>query len=425
MTVSWDITTLDNGLRVVTTPVPTAQSVSVSVFMGVGSRAEEEGTKGLAHFLEHMVFKGTERRPTAIDIAEAIEGAGGTLNAYTAKEVTCFWDHVPFDRLEVGLEVLADMLASSRFDPDEIERERSVILQEIRRTRDQPSAWVGELLGRALFGDQPLGWPTAGEEETVASLGREHFLGWLETWYLPRNVVVSVAGNTDRKAVVKLVRRYFGEKANKRAISSFQPVNGRLPAQRLAFDERPITQANLAIGLPGLARKDPDRYVLLVLNSVLGRGMSSRLFKEVRERRGLAYSVGSVVSRHSDSGVFAVTAGVDPQKLKEAVPVIMHELARLTEEPVGADELAKARDYTIGGFRLSLETPMALAQRAGENLLTMGEIEPIESVVEKLHSVDADDMLRVARRIFQRAKATLALVGPKVRRRELAKLLQV
>jgi len=411
MSITCEISHLDSGLRVVTTPVPTAQSVSVNVFVGAGSRGEEQRTKGLAHFLEHMVFKGTSKRPTAIDIAEAIEGAGGVLNAYTSKELTCYWNHVPFDRLEVAMDVLSDMLANSLLDQREIERERSVVQQEILRTRDQPAAWCGELLGQALFGDQPLGWSTTGTEETVAELQRQDFLSWLDTWYGLDNIVVSVAGRASHDEVVALAQSLFGNGRTGEAPAVI-PVDEHLPARRVTSDSRPISQANLALGLPALRRNDPDRYVLQVLTSLLGRGMSSRLFKEVRERRGLAYSVSSSVSRHKDTGVFAVTAGVSPEKLTEAATVILEELAKVTQEAVPEDELTKARDYTVGTFRLSLETPMALAQRAGEQLLTLGEIEPIETVVEKLESVSAEDLLRVAQRVLVPENAALAVVGP-------------
>jgi predicted Zn-dependent peptidase len=200
-------------------------------------------------------------------------------------------------------------------------------------------------------------------------------------------------------------------------------LNGNLPARRAIADARPITQANVAIGMPAVSRHDPDRYPLMVLNSLLGRGMSSRLFKEVRERRGLAYSVGSSVSRHSDSGMLGVSAGVSPEKLKEAIAVIFEELQKLREEPVGEDELTKARDYTVGSYRLSLESSMALGQRAGESLLTMGEVEPIESVVDKLRATTAEELLRVAQRVLVRDRATVAVVGPDMREEALAEML--
>jgi predicted Zn-dependent peptidase len=422
MTITWEISQLPNGLRIVTTPLSTAQSVSVSLFTGTGSRAEERGSQGLAHFLEHMIFKGSERRPTAMAIAEAVEGAGGVLNAYTTKEITCFWNHLPFEKLDLAMDVLADMVLHPLLDAQEMERERSVVQQEIRRNRDQPGVWVSELLTRALFGDQPLGWSTAGNEETVATIQRQHFLDYMDAWYVPANLVLSVAGNVSPEEVLALARRHFEDRPAKPS-PSFRALDSSLPVQRVAAEARPINQANLAMAFPALARKDPDRYALMIFNSVLGRGMSSRLFKEVREKRGLAYSVGSSVSRYFDTGLLVVTAGVSPENLKEATRVIVAELRKLLEEPVGEEEMAKVRDYAVGSFRLSLETPMALGQRAGELLLTMDEIEGIESVVEKLRAITADDVLRVAQRIVQAGKLVLAVVGPDVQSEDLADLL--
>ena len=421
MTISWQISELANGLRMVTTPLATAQAVSVSLFIGAGSRAEERGSQGLAHFLEHMIFKGSERRPTAMAIAEAVEGAGGVLNAYTAKEVTCFWNHLPFDKLDLAMDVLADMLLHPLLNTQEMERERSVVQQEIRRNRDQPGVWVSELLTQALFGDQPLGWSTTGSEETVATIQRQDFLSYMDAWYVPANMVMSVAGNVGHEEVVALAHRHFEDRPAKPS-PSFRALDSDLPTQRVAAEGRPISQANLAMALPAFARRDPDRYALMIFNSLLGRGMSSRLFKEVRERRGLAYSVGSAVSRYFDTGLLVINAGVAPQNLKETVRVIVDELRKLVEEPVSDEEMTKVRDYSVGNFRLSLETPMALGQRAGELLLTMDEIEPIESVVEKLRAITPDDILRVARRIVQAGKLVLAVVGPDVEGEELAEL---
>ena len=421
MTITWEISELANGLRVVTTPLPTAQSVSVNLFVGTGSRAEERRLQGLAHFLEHMVFKGSERRRSAMAIAEAIEGAGGGLNAYTTKEITCFWNHLPFEKLELAVDVLADMLLHPLLETEEIDRERSVVQQEIRRNRDQPGIWVSELLNQAMFGDQPMGWSTAGNEEAVAAMQRQDFLDYLDAWYVPANLVLSVAGNVSHAQVLDLARRYFDERPAK-AFPSFAPVDSHLPAQRFAAEARTIAQTNLSIGFIAFPRKDPDRYPLMVFNNLLGRGMSSRLFKEIRERRGLAYSVGSSVSRFVDTGVLVISAGVSPENLREAATVIRQEVQKLVEEAVSEEEMTKVRDYSIGNLRLGLETSMALGQRAGELLLTMGEIEPIESVVEKLRAVTPDDILRVARRIIQDAKPTLAVVGPDADGEDLATL---
>jgi predicted Zn-dependent peptidase len=422
MTLSWQIDETGNGLRVVTTPVPTAQSVSVNVFVGVGSRGESRQSNGLSHYLEHMLFKGTEKRPSAIAIAEVIEGAGGVLNAYTAKELTCYWNQVPYDRMDLAMDVLADMVVSSLLDAEEIDRERSVVQQEIKRAYDQPSAWANELLSRASYGDQPVGWPIAGTEETVGALQRQHFLDHVETWYVPNNMVLSVAGNTQHEQVMEAARRYF-DSLEKGPVPTFEPAQHDVPQERVLVEKREIAQSNLALGLRALSRTDPDRYALMILNSILGRGMSSRLFKEVRERRGLAYAVGSGVSRHNDTGLLTISAGVSAENLREAAQVILEEVFKLCDEPVPEVEMTKARDYTVGTFRLSLETPMALAQRAGESLLTTGEIEPIEEVVAKLEAVTADDVMRVARRLFRREGVSAAVVGPGAGQDEMEALL--
>lgn len=422
MTASWEIDTLENGLRVVTTPMPTAQSVSVNVFVGVGSRAEEPRTNGLSHYLEHMMFKGTERRATAIDIAEAIEGAGGVLNAYTSQELTCYWNQVPFDKLPLAMDVLADMMQRSLVEQEEVDRERTVVQQEIRRAYDQPGAWASRLLSRASFGDQQLGWPVAGTLETVEEMHRPDFMDHIGTWYVPRNMVLSVAGNTTHAAVVDEARKLFGEITSKETPAIPAAREGR-PEQHIIVEDRDIQQSNLGMSLRAVSRTDPDRYPLTILNAILGRGMSSRLFKEVREERGLAYSVGSGVTRYNDTGMMSISAGVTAEHVTEATKVIRAELQKLVDESVDDEELTKARDYTTGSFRLSLETPMALAQRAGELLLMLGEIEPIDETVEKLRAVTAEDVQRVAKRLFRDDNISMSLVGPGANEDELANAL--
>ncbi len=421
MSISWELGELANGLRVVTTPVPTAQSVSVNVFVGVGSRGEDRRRNGLSHYLEHMVFKGSQKRPSAMAIAEAIEGAGGVLNAYTGKELTCYWNQVPYDRLELAMDVLADMVVRPVLDAAEIDRERTVVQQEIKRAYDQPAAWTNELLSRAAFGDQPVGWAIAGTEETVGALQRQDFVDHVAMWYIPNNMVLSVAGNTDHAQVMDAAARHLGD-LDQHPVPACEPARPEVPDERVLVENRQIAQSNLAFALRAISRMDPDRYSLTILNGVLGRGMSSRLFKEVRERRGLAYAVGSGVTRQKDTGLLSITAGVSPENLRDAAQVILEEVFKLCEEAVPEEEMARARDYTVGTFRLSLETPMALAQRAGESLLTTGEIEPVEEVVAKLEAVTADDVTRVARRLFRRAGVSAAVVGPGASQEEMAVL---
>ncbi|MCH7699304.1 MAG: insulinase family protein [Chloroflexi bacterium] len=422
MTANWEIDTLENGLRVVTTSVPTAQSVSVNVFVGVGSRAEVTRTNGLSHYIEHMLFKGTERRKTSIDIAEAIEGAGGVLNAYTSQEITCYWNQVPFDKLPLAMDVLADMMQHSLLEQEEIDRERTVVQQEIRRAYDQPGAWASRLLSEASFGDQQLGWPVAGTVETVEEMNRQDFMDHIGTWYVPQNMVISVAGNTTHKAVVEETRKLFGELTGD-AAPSIEPAKEGRPERNIIVEDRDITQSNLGMSLRAVSRTDPDRYPLTILNAVLGRGMSSRLFKEVRERRGLAYSIGSGVTRYNDTGVLSISAGVTAEHVTETTQVIKTELMKLVDDLVGNKEMTKARDYTTGSFRLSLESPMALAQRTGELLLMLGEIEPVDDIVERLKAVTAEDVQRVAQRLFRDDNLSMSLVGPGADASELAKAL--
>ena len=422
MTANWEIETLENGLRVVTTPVPTAQSVSVNVFVGVGSRAEEPRTNGLSHYIEHMLFKGTERRKTAIEIAEAIEGAGGVLNAYTSQELTCYWNQVPFDKLSLAMDVLADMLQHSVIDQVEVDRERTVVQQEIRRAYDQPGAWASRLLSQASFGDQQLGWPVAGTVETVQEMNRDDFMNHIATWYVPQNTVLSVAGNTTHLAVVEEAEKLFGKQTGGET-PPLDPAKDGRPERNIIVEARDITQCNLGMSLRAVSRTDPDRYPLTILNAVLGRGMSSRLFKEVRERRGLAYSIGSGVTRYNDTGVMSISAGVTAEHVSETTQVIKAELMKLVEELVGEEELTKARDYITGSFRLSLESPMALAQRTGELLLLLGEIEPIDEIVDRLQNVTSEDVQRVAQRLFRDDNLSMSLVGPGADEGELAKAL--
>ncbi|MEX2372649.1 MAG: pitrilysin family protein [Dehalococcoidia bacterium] len=405
------ITTLPNGLRVIVTPVPTAQAAAVSFFVGVGSRNEEPRTNGLSHFIEHMLFKGTERRPTAPEISEAIEGAGGSLNAFTTKEITCYWNNLPFERVDTGIEVLGDMVQRSLLDATELERERPVVQQEIRRAHDSPGAHASELLSAATFGDQPIGWPIAGTHETVEDMARHDFVEHMAAFYTTANTVLSIAGNVEAERVLDVVHREFGSLALGEPAPQQSAVALR-PVDYIAVEERPIEQTNVALAVYGIGRRDPDRYAIDIMNTALGRGMSSRLFNEVRERRGLAYSVGSGSTRYRDIGTVSVSAGVTREHQEEAIEVIIGELQRLVTEPMSHEELARTKDYAAGSFRLSLETPMSFAQRWGAQLLHDGELEPADVTVERLRAVTADDIQRVAARLFADPKFSLAVVGP-------------
>ena len=405
------ITTLDNGLRVLTVASTTSQAASIAYFVGIGSRGEQPHTNGLSHYIEHMLFKGTTRRPSAPDISEAIEGAGGQLNAYTTREITCYWNNLPFEELATGIDVTADMIQHSVLDPEEVERERPVVQQELRRSHDNPAAWVGELLGNAVFGDQPVGWPVGGTLELVEGMQREDFMSHMQAFYTAENAVLAVSGNVEHGRVVELATEHFTELPNG-APPQIAPASSGLPEERVIVEERDIEQTNVALAMQAIGRRDPDRYALDIMNTVLGRGMSSRLFKEVRERRGLAYSVSSGASRLTDIGTLQVSAGVTREHEEEALEVIVAELRRLVDEPVEEGELRRAIDYVAGSLRLSQETARAGGQRYGNQLLMDGELETVDQTIAAIRAITADDVQQVAKRIIGPGEFALAVVGP-------------
>lgn len=402
---------LSNGLRVAVTPVPHSQAATLAAYVGVGSRDEARRTLGLSHYLEHMLFKGTERRPEPTAISAAIEGAGGSLNAYTTRELTAFWNRVPYDRLPLAMDVLADSVQHSLLEEREIERERTVICSEIRRAHDQPAQRAGQLISAASYGEQPLAWEIAGDLESVGAVSREHLAEHIERWYGPQNIVLSVAGNVSVDEVMQLAEQHWASEPGE-ARPARAAAEGALAEDPVSVEQRPIEQCNLALALRSGARLDPDRYALALLNEVLGRGMSSRLFLEVRERRGLAYSVGSHTAAFDDTGHLGIAAGVTAEHVVETVEVILGELERLVRESVGEEELARAREHAVGSFRLSLDAASSWCHRAGGMLIANGFIESVDEVIAGYEAVTAADIQRVASRVVRGGNLAAAVVGP-------------
>jgi predicted Zn-dependent peptidase len=395
-----EITILDNGLRVVTQPMA-SEAVVTRVYVGVGARHETRTSSGASHFLEHILFKGTETRRSETAIAQAIESLGGSLNAATSREFTYYWNRLPCDALETGIEVVADQLRRSLFEPGAIDREKKVVGQEMRRRHDQPGA---------VFGDHPLGWDILGTPESLAGFDGESLRGHVGAWYVPNNMVLSIAGRVETSVVVRNAERFFGDMAP-RGVDGFVAAPEAMPVERVMLDERALEQVSVAVEVPGISHRDPDRLVEVILDDVLGGGMSARLFREVRERRGLAYSVSSDFDRYADAGTFTVAAGVAPERLVETIAVVLDELDRLATELVPEDELERAIQHAVGLFRLAWETSASASARAGQ-LLTIGRIESIEEVVAALRRITAEDVRRLARRIFRRDHAVVAAVGP-------------
>lgn len=404
-------TRLENGLRVLTFTMPQTRAVSVSLFVGVGSRYEADEVGGASHFIEHMLFKGTTRRPTARHIAEAIEGIGGYSNAYTDQESTTYWAKVAAPHFAEAADVLTDMLRHSTFDPGEIEKERRVIVEEINMTMDAPDQWMGILLGQAVWPDHPLGRDVAGTRETVAGITRGQLLDYMGRYYLPERSVVSVAGNVTDREVVETMAERLAEWPGA-PVKGFLPAPEALPATRWLVEDRPTEQGHLCLALPGLPRSHPDRFTLGLLNAVLGEGMSSRLFLEVREAQGLAYAVDSTLSMLDETGLLVVYAGVDPGQAPRAIRAVLAELDRLRQEPVPEAELNKSREYVKGRLVLGLEDSGAVSAWYGRQALLYQEMLTPDDVLAAYEAVSAEDVQRLAQTLFTGDHLYMSAVGP-------------
>jgi predicted Zn-dependent peptidase len=404
-------TVLDNGLRILTSTMPHTRSVSVGFFVSVGSRYEDEKKNGITHFLEHMLFKGTTKRPTAKDISLAIEGIGGVFNASTGRELTTYWAKVAQNHFPIAVDVLADMLLNSKLDEEELEKERMVIIEEINMILDQPSDRVHQLANGLIWPNHPLGRDQAGTRESVGGLTRAMMQDYLKRHYQPANTVLAVAGNIEHDDALKeILGQLSGWK--KRTRGSYLPMDEEQTAARLKLDHRPTQQAHLVLLLPGISRFDDDRYSASLLNTILGQGMSSRLFLEVRERRGLAYSVYSYLAPLQDTGLVGVYAGVDVQKIGEALKAIVAELDKAKQERVSEEELKKAKEFTKGRLLLQMEDSFAVAAWVGRQELLEDRVLSVDEVLEEVDTVTAEDVQRVAQELFQEEKLNLAVVGP-------------
>jgi predicted Zn-dependent peptidase len=402
-------------LRVVTEALPGVRSASIGVWVGVGSRDESPSLSGASHFLEHLLFKGTPSR-SALDISVELDEVGGEFNAFTAKEYTCFHARVLDEDLPLAVDVLGDMITSSTIASADVEAEREVILDEIAMHDDDPDDVVGNLYAEKAWGSSPLGRPIAGTVESIHTLTRARVLRYYRAHYTPANMVVAVAGNVDHASVVRLVRKAFS-RSNFLADTSVRPlaVRGGSRARRTSTGDvivnRAFEQANIVLGVNGLVRTDDRRYALGVLNAALGGGTSSRLFQEVREQRGLAYSVYSYAAHYADAGTFAVAVGCLPSKVHDVLGVVRGELGRLADEGISEVELRRGKGQLRGGLVLSLEDSGSRMSRLAKAELLYDELPSIDEVLSRVEDVTLDDVNTLARNLF-RQRQTLAVVGP-------------
>jgi predicted Zn-dependent peptidase len=407
-------TVLPGGLRVITESLPAVRSAALGIWAGVGSRDEDRDHAGATHYLEHLLFKGTSRR-SALEISAAMDAVGGELNAFTAKEYTCYYARVLDTDVPLAIDVLSDMVNSSLVAPQDVDAERGVILEEIAMNEDDPSDLVHEAFGAQLFGDTPLGRPILGTVDSINSITRDRIFEHYQARYTPDNLVVAAAGSLDHDRVVELVRDAFSPVL----AGDREPAPPRLGGSSaddchgtgVRLVSRPIEQANLVLGCAGLARGDDRRFALGVLNSALGGGMSSRLFQEVREKRGLAYSVYSFSSQHAECGLWGIYAGCLPAKADEVLAICREEVAKVIADGLTDEELDRGKGQLRGSIVLGLEDPSSRMSRLGKSELVHPRLEPVDEVLASIEAVTGQDVRDIAAAVLGQPKV-LAVVGP-------------
>ena len=417
--------TLTNGMRVITVPMPTLESAAITVFVGVGSRFESEKNAGISHFIEHMAFKGSKTYKTAREVSETIDSMGADYNAATSKDWTNFFIKSRSHTLEKSFAVLSDMILDPILDKAEIEKERGVILEEIKMQEDTPMDKIGDIFMELVFEGNPLAVDIAGTQKSVKNITRDDFVKFRTQHYYGGNMVITVAGGVHSPDVEKLAERYFGNVAggSQEVPLIFSALQDK---PKLKVEYKKSEQAHFILGFLGHHRNYPKRYAENVLATILGRGMSSRLFHEIREKRGLAYSVGSSISRFSDTGVFETYAGVDLKRIDEAIAVMLeqHYGIASAQFPVSNEELKKAKEYMKGRIALALEDTVSVCDYFGQRALFMDSIETPEEIFDKIDAVTIDEIYQSASELFKPEHLNLSVIGPYKDQERFGKLLR-
>lgn len=403
---------LSNGLRLITVPMPSFESATVLVMAGAGSRYETKKNNGISHFLEHMAFKGTGKRPNAMAISSLIDGIGGEFNAFTGKETTGYYIKAGKNNVELCLDVLADMLQNSLLDSQEIEKEKGVIIEEINLYEDTPVRKIGDIYEQLLYDDTPLGWDIAGEKDIIRSITREDFVEYLNSLYSATNLTVVVAGGIDEVETKAMVEKHFGA-MKQFGTKPFDPMIEKQAKPAVLVREKKTEQIHIALGVRTVDVNNPDKYPLEVLSSILGGGMSSRLFSEVREKRGLAYYVRTHSDHYMDCGSVVSMAGIDPKRVEEAVSVIMEQyrLVASGKLAITDEELKKAKEYMKGHLVLDLEDSRSVASFYAHQELTEKKVENPDEVIQAFDSVTKEQVEAVGTKYFKNEGLNLALIG--------------
>jgi len=413
-------TVLPNGVRIITEEIEHVRSAAIGIWVGAGSRDEREGYEGISHFMEHMFFKGTERR-TARALAESLEAVGGQLNAFTTKEYTCYYVRVLDEDLDLAIDVLSDMFFHSLFDEMEIEKEKNVVIEEIKMYEDSPDELIHDIFSEHVWNEHPLGKPILGTEESIRALSRDKIMQFLSEHYAPDNVVIAVAGKIKHEDVVAKLSDQFGTfRRGGRRVLEGTPIG--LTVEH--YQKKDTEQMHILLGVPGLGQDDDDIYAMHIFNNILGGGLSSRLFQKIREQRGLAYSVYSYHATYVDTGLFAIYAGTSPKNTKEVIECILQELKEIKQQDITEGELVRTKAQIKGGLYLGLEAVSSRMSRLGKTELTYNRVLSPEEVIEKLEKVTLEDVSRLIGRLWQREKISIMTLGPDGHEVVLADLLK-
>lgn len=419
-------TIFGNGLRVLTIPMPSLESATVLALVGAGSRYETKEISGISHFMEHMAFKGTDRRPSAMEISSIIDGMGGESNAFTSKEYTGYYIKSAKDRIETSFDVLSDILINSKFDANEIQKEVGVIIEELNLYEDTPVRKIGDIYEQLLYGDTPMGWDIGGEKEVIKKITREDFMKYKDSLYSADNMTVVVAGGVGEDEALKLADKYFSS-MRKFKTDKPLPVKEKQGKPEILIKYKETEQIHVAVGVRTISIKSEKRYPLSVLSAILGGGMSSRLFHEVRERRGLAYYVRSSAEEYTDAGSLVSMAGIDPKRAEEAIKVIIAEYQKVAEGKMNLkdEELKKAKEFLKGHLVLDLEDSKSVAGYYASQEILEDRIENPDEVLRKTDAVTAEDVIAAGQEFFKDERLNLALIGKFEDRQRLESLLKL
>lgn len=417
-------TTLKNGLRIITAPMPQVKSVTVAVFVGAGSRYENKKNNGVSHFLEHMLFRGTKKYPTQADLARTVEGMGGVWNGGTDKEYTIYWIKVAAQHWQKALDILCEMTQHSLLRPKDIEVERGVILEEIDRYKDHPRDYAQVLIDRLTWPKHPLGWDTAGTKEAVSKIKRADFVSYLGNHYTPENTIVGIAGNFPHSDFIREVKSRFGSLKKTEAQTFVEVEEEQKEPQVLTHYQKP-EQTHFCLSLRAYPFGHPDRFAMSLLTAILGVGMSSRLWQTVRGKQGLAYAIYALPCHFQDTGTIQIYAGVDTERTEKALGAILNELGKLKSRKVGSRELRKVKEHQKGILALRLEGTSGTLEYYGFQELLTPEVLSYEQVCQKIDAVTAADVQRVACDIFKDEKLNLAVIGPFKSESKFEKILKI